>query len=93
MKASIRQRLDRQADRYEEVGRLLADPAVDGGSNQFRELSMEYARLTPLAERYDRYRAIEAELAAAQGLAADADPEMRALGEDESRRLDETLVL
>jgi peptide chain release factor 1 len=93
MKASIRQRLDRQADRYEEVGRLLADPAVDGGSNQFRELSMEYARLTPLAERYDRYRAIEAELAAAQGLAADADPEMRALGEEESRRLDETLVL
>jgi len=87
MKDSIRQRLDKQADRHEEVGRLLADPSVDGGSQRFRELAMEHARLTPLAERYALYRDLERELAAARGLESDTDPQMRALGEDESRRL------
>ena len=52
MKDSIRQRLDRSLDRSEEVGRLLADPGTAGHTREFRELSMEYARLEPLAARY-----------------------------------------
>ncbi|MFO1426218.1 MAG: peptide chain release factor 1 [Steroidobacteraceae bacterium] len=91
MKDSIRQRLEKQADRYEEVGRLLADPGIDGGSKQFRELSMEYARLTPLAQGWGEYRRLEAELEAARNLALDADPQMRTLGEEEVRGLDAAL--
>ena len=59
MKESIRQRLEKMVDRFEEVGGLLADPATDGGSQQFRELSMEYSRLQPLTERFQAYRALE----------------------------------
>ena len=92
MKASIRQRLDRQSDRFEEVGRLLADPSIDGGSGRFRDLSVEYARLTPLAERYRQFRALEDELQAAQTLAEDADPQMRTLGEEEHLRLESSLT-
>lgn len=92
MKDSIRQRLDRQADRFEEVGRLLADPQMDGGSSQFRELSMEYARLTPLAERFGAFRALEKELRNARALADDADPAMRSLGEEEARRLEQQIA-
>jgi len=51
MKEFIRQRLQKIADRFEEVGRILASTDISGGSQQFRELSMEYARLQPLAER------------------------------------------
>ncbi len=91
MKDSIRQRLDKAADRFEEVGRLLADPALDGGSREFRELSMEYARLTPLAEHYAAYRGLESEYAAAEALAGDADAEMRALGAEETLALRERL--
>ena len=91
MKASIRQRLEKQADRFEEVGRLLADPQIDGGSRQFRELSMEYSRLTPLAEGFGRYRRAERELEAARQLAGDADPGMRELGGEESLRLEAEL--
>jgi peptide chain release factor 1 len=90
MKDSIRQRLDRQLDRFEEVARLLADPGLDGSSGAFRDLSMEYAKLTPLAERYQAFRALEGDLAAAHALASDPDPEMRALGEEEARRLEQT---
>jgi peptide chain release factor 1 len=85
MKESIRLRLEKAADRYEEVGRLLGDPALDGGSRQFRELSMEYARLTPLAERFQAYRDLESGLAAAEALSSDPDAEMRELGAEEAR--------
>ena len=88
MKEFIRQRLQKIADRFEEVGRLLASEDISGGSQQFRELSMEYARLQPLAERLGGYRALESELKAAHELQADADPGMRALGDEEVMRIE-----
>ena len=91
MKDTIRQRLEKQVDRYEEVGRLLAAPDIDGSSNQFRELSMEYARLTPMAERFEAYRRCERELRAAEVLTADADADMRGMGEEDVRRLEPQL--
>ena len=87
MKDSIRQRLERMVDRFEEVGGLLADPATDGGSQQFRELSMEYSRLQPLTERFQGYRALEAELATARQMAGDPDPSMRSMAAEEVQRL------
>ena len=87
MKESIRQRLEKLSDRFEEVGRLLASDEVAGGSSQFRDLSMEYARLAPLAERYRAYRGLERDLRAAADMAADADPGMRALGAEEAARV------
>ncbi len=83
MKESIRQRMQKLSDRFEEVGRLLATDEVAGGSQQFRELSMEYARLQPLAERFGRYHGLERDLAAARDLQADPDAGMRTLGEEE----------
>ncbi|TLY56880.1 MAG: PCRF domain-containing protein, partial [Gammaproteobacteria bacterium] len=86
MKDSIRQRLQKLAERFEEVGRLLATDEVAGGSSQFRELSVEYARLQPLAESFDRYRDLERDLAAAHDLEDDPDAGMRTLGEEELGR-------
>jgi peptide chain release factor 1 len=92
MKESIRQRLQKMADRFEEVGRMLASPEIDGASVRFRELSMEYARLEPLAARLARYHDLERELAAARELRADADPGLRALSEEEVARLEGDLA-
>jgi peptide chain release factor 1 len=87
MKESIRQRLQKLSERFEEVGRLLATDEIAGGSQQFRELSMEYSRLQPLAERFGSYHGLERDLSAAQDLQADSDPGMRALGDEEVLRL------
>jgi len=92
MKESIRQRLQKLADRFEEVGRLLATDEIAGGSQQFRDLSVEYARLQPLAERFAAYHGLERELAAARELTADADAGMRALGQEEALRLEGALA-
>jgi peptide chain release factor 1 len=48
---------------------------------------MEYARLTPVAEKFAAYRALEAELAAARDMAQDGDPAMRDMGVEEVTRL------
>lgn len=92
MKASLRQRFEGSAERCEEVGRLLADPSLDGGSARFRDLSMEFARLTPLVERYRAFLELERELASAEALQQDGDPGMRELGKEELARLQPVLA-
>jgi peptide chain release factor 1 len=92
MKPSIRLKLEKTSDRFEEVGRLLADPQIAGGSQKFRELSQEYARLEPVAAGFREYVQLESQDAATQALAADTDPDMRAMGEEESSRLRQLLA-
>src|SRR5688572_5866456 len=77
VKDTIRMRLEKMVERYEEIGRSLADPAVIGRQREFRDLSVEYARLTPVAERFGAFGALERELAAAREMQNDRDPEMR----------------
>jgi peptide chain release factor 1 len=91
MKDSIRLRLEKMTDRFEEVGRLLATSDVAGGSQQFRDLSMEYARLEPLAEAFRGYHGLERDLAAAQEMLSDSDPDMRNLGAEEVGRVQRDL--
>jgi len=92
MRATIRRRLERLAERYEEVGRLLNDSALQGKSDRFRDLSMEYARLQDIAQRFRAFMALERQALAAAELAADADPAMRALAADEQRVLATSLA-
>jgi len=91
MKESIRQRLQKTSDRFEEVGRMLASEEVSGGSQQFRDLSVEYARLQPLAERLAHYQQLERELSAARELQTDSDAGVRELGVEEVARLEQAL--
>ena len=88
MKESIRRRLEKTVERFEEVGALLADPEVIGKPGRFKDLSVEYARLEPVAERFREFRRLESEHATATEMAAGADPEMRTLAEEELRDLD-----
>jgi peptide chain release factor 1 len=87
MKDSIRTKLEKLDERFEEISRLLSDPGVIGRQNQFRELSMEYSKLTPLIERYRRFVALEGDVAIAAELAADKDTATRAMGEEELTEL------
>jgi len=83
MKDSIRRRLEKTAERFEEVGALLADPEVIGKSNRFRDLSMEYARLEPVSTRFREFLRLESERATAREMLAGSDAELHALAEDE----------
>jgi len=92
MKSSIENKLHRLDERYEEVNALLADPQVIGDTNQFRDLSMEYAKLEPVVRRYRDYQQIVKERVHAQEMADGSDAELRELGRDELKSLDERLT-
>jgi peptide chain release factor 1 len=78
MKDSIRRKLQKLDERYEEIGRLLSEPDVIGRQNQFRDLSMEYSRLGPVVDRYRGFLALEEDLATARELAM--QDELKELG-------------
>lgn len=85
MKASIINKLEDTRDRFEEVAALLADPQVIGNQNRFRDLSREYARLEPVIALFREYERVRADVAVAEEMAADADPELRRMGEEIGR--------
>ncbi len=84
MKSSVRQKLEKAEQRFEELGQLLAEPGVLGNVQQFRDLSVEYARLQPTAEAFADYRRLEQELSAAEEMLNDADAAIRSLGAEEA---------
>jgi len=83
VKDSIRNKLESLTDRFEEVGMLLSSPDVIGNQNKFRTLSIEYSELEPVVHCFRDYRRGQQELAAAELMLKDPDPEMRAMAQDE----------
>src|SRR5579864_975516 len=83
MKTSIRQKLEKSEQRFEELGHLLADPELGGHPQRIRDLNVEYSRLQPTAEAFAAYRRLEQELSYAQQMLNDPDAQIRALGEEE----------
>ncbi|MGQ0428647.1 MAG: peptide chain release factor 1 [Gammaproteobacteria bacterium] len=92
MKEAIRRRLDQVADRHAEVERMLADPQVLGRSDRFRELSLEFARLDPIARGVARLAERERQRAAAAAMAADADAGVRELARQEVGALERAIA-
>ncbi|MEW8045688.1 MAG: peptide chain release factor 1, partial [Candidatus Thiodiazotropha sp.] len=88
MKPSLRGKLDRIAERFEEITALLADPEIQGDQNQFRDLGREYAQLEPVVEAYKGYVDAEGDVAAAQEMMD--DPEMAPLAKEELAAAQET---
>jgi peptide chain release factor 1 len=81
MNPSIRVKLDRIHERFEEITALLAEPEVQTDQNRFRALSQEYAQIEPVVGCYRRYLALEDEISGAEEMLQ--DPEMAELARDE----------
>ncbi len=92
MKDSIRLKLERLADRYDEVGRSLADAAVLARPDAYRELSMEFSRLEPVARAFADWQELERQLAAALAMAGDPDRDVRDMADQEARALQERIA-
>ncbi|MCW8839508.1 MAG: peptide chain release factor 1 [Gammaproteobacteria bacterium] len=83
MKPSILSKLENLSERLQELSALLADPGTIADQNRFRELSQEYAQIKPVVDSFARYTAALDDIAAAEEMAVESDPEMREMGEDE----------
>ncbi|MEQ8952748.1 MAG: peptide chain release factor 1 [Gammaproteobacteria bacterium] len=83
MKDSIRHKLENLKDRFGEVEALLSDPGTIADQGKFRDLSREYAELESVVKTFDRFSTVSANLSAAREMERDADPDMRAMAEEE----------
>jgi peptide chain release factor 1 len=85
VKDSIRHKLDAVRERHEELEGLLAEPEIINNQNQYRELSQEYARIGPIVKLFTDFLTLQTDIAAAEEMVADSDPEIREMGQDEIR--------
>ncbi|GIX39459.1 MAG: peptide chain release factor 1 [Silanimonas sp.] len=90
MSPALRRKLEALAERHEELARLLAEPEAVADAARFRSLSREFAQLEPLAQALARETALLADLREAEAMRA--DPELRAMAEEELPALRERLA-
>ncbi len=88
MKDAIRRRLERVADRHAEIERMLSDPAIHAHGERFRDLSVEFARIDPIARGLARLDERERQLEAARAVAGDPDAGVRELARQEIAELE-----
>ncbi|HHS97822.1 MAG TPA: peptide chain release factor 1 [Chloroflexi bacterium] len=85
------ERLKEIEQRYEELTRLLADPAVASDPARLTELARERSSLEELVALYREHKDLERELKETRPLLEENDPELRELAEAEVARLEERL--
>jgi peptide chain release factor 1 len=69
--------------RYHELDQLLADPAVASDHQRVSKLAKEQATLGKLVKPYLEFEKLANDMAAAEALAQENDPDMKALAEEE----------
>ena len=83
IKPSLLEKLAALSDRHEELAALLGDADVIADQARFRAYSREYAEIEPVVQGYARYRKVLADMASAEVMVRDTDPEMRAMAQEE----------
>ena len=83
MKPSLLNKLATLQDRFEELTALLGDAEVIANQPQFRAYSREYAEVEPVVQAYRQLCKVQEDLAGAQALLKDSDPDLRAMAEEE----------
>ncbi len=82
MKVSLRQRLERLADRLTELDALLGGEEAARDMERFRRLSRERAEIAQIVALFDAWRKAEADLSAA--VAMEADAQLREFAREEA---------
>jgi peptide chain release factor 1 len=82
-------KLEAVAEKYDELTRLLSDPAVAADHQQYQKYSRERAEIEDVVGHYRAYKSLKRQLQEAEEITQDkqADPELRAMAEAETREL------
>ncbi len=91
MKDSIRNKLDKLKDRFDELEALLSDAEVIVDQNRFRDLSKEYAEIEQVVKSYNHFLQVSDDLAQAREMQEDVDPDIREMADEECRSNSEQL--
>lgn len=87
MEDSMYQRLEAGVKRLADIDAELLDENVMKNIAHFREISKERAYLEPQVEAFNKYKKNVEDLAAAQEMARDSDPDLSEMGKEEVKRI------
>jgi peptide chain release factor 1 len=85
-------RLEQLEARYEELGRQMSDPTLVNDQENFRKVAKAHRDMEPTVEKFREYRKIRDGIAEAKGMLADADPDVKAMAEEEIATLEPQLA-
>ncbi|MEX2272058.1 MAG: peptide chain release factor 1 [Vicinamibacterales bacterium] len=88
MQPHVVEKLKQTEARYEELMKLVSDPAVQSDGNAYRKYSKELSDVQPLVEHFHEYQKVDAQAADARDMAASGDAEMAALVAEELASLE-----
>ncbi len=83
----MRDLLEKQLARFEELERQLVDPDVLANSSKQAAVAREYGSLAKLAGKYRRFKQLNGQISDAREMADTHDVEMRQLAKDEIEQL------
>ena len=86
MQTSIIRKLEQIQERHSEVSALLSDADTIANQDSYRNLSMEYAQLTPVVDAFSAWSQAQDDIVSAQEMLKDPDPDMKSMAEDELQR-------
>src|SRR5699024_1906214 len=92
MKESLQLKLQGISDRHEELEGLMSQPEIIQDQNRFRELSQEYAELEDVVKCFAAWQTENENLTAAKAMMDDADPDMKAMGQEEAAAAQQQLT-
>jgi peptide chain release factor 1 len=90
--ANILDRIQRIAERFDEITDSMADPEVVADYSRVNELSQERSEIEELTETYRRYQEVERQIDENRLLLDDGDSDLRELAEAEMTALEEEMA-
>jgi peptide chain release factor 1 len=81
-------RLEQIEARYVDLGRQMADPEVLGDHAQYQKIAKQHRDLEPVVEKFREYRQVRTGIADARAMLNEADPEIRAMAQEELTALE-----
>jgi peptide chain release factor 1 len=81
------ERLIQVTERYEDIARQLADPAVINDHQQYQKLAKQHRDLEPLVEAYRDYQRMQSGIHDAKAMLQEQDPDLRAMASEELAHL------
>ncbi len=85
-------KLEEVEARYEGLNQQLSDPAVLADGARYQKLARSHAELGEIVEKYREWKSLRRGASETRAMLTDADPEMRALAEEELRQLEQRIA-
>jgi len=79
----MREKLDQTLARFEELERMLLDPAIQAEGAKFAAVAREHGSIAKLATKYRRFRSLNTQIAEAREMIENGDADLRELAESE----------